>query len=508
MINLGLLAGHNIWQSIVVLLLVAFIFKIFKKTSAEDKSWSWTVTLFMLALMPLVTFLPGEGIKTSYLTINSKIENLKPTPIMKNPQIEKQAIINHIEKETTHKKKGFLWVFYLWLSGVGVSLILLCCAAYNASRLRHAATSFKSNGYNAPKGWPQNVDLGVSDVIGGPIVVGVFKPMVLVPRKFMLDIEPRVLNPLLFHELAHVKRNDNAFYVMERGILCLYWWNPVMHFTAHKISIEREKACDDRAALLCGDPLLYAKSLLSGAKQWINKNENILAMSIFEKESTLSIRIKRLIANETLLPNLKTSLKNISMLLAAIITVGLLTPRLSVAKEDASKSVAYKLLKAEINKPLTKKEEVAIRAEIKQEIAANKLDIKALQKQVREELNNAPEVDIEAILLDVKKVMAEMVGIDVDVIRAEITKEFFIDNPYLGKEEILENIEKIIASLPPLYKDEMYKAVMASVEKEAVIDKDEIYKEVMKSLSKMPPLDSAKIATKVIKNINKKRAKF
>lgn len=44
--SLSMLAGHNIWQSVAIFLIVGVIFKTIKANSAEERSWSWTATLF------------------------------------------------------------------------------------------------------------------------------------------------------------------------------------------------------------------------------------------------------------------------------------------------------------------------------------------------------------------------------------------------------------------------------------------------------------------------------
>ena len=46
-----------------------------------------------------------------------------------------------------------------------------------------------------------------------------------------------------------------------------------MHFIVTRISEERELACDDRAIKSCGDQLIYAKSLLKGARQLVGEKK-------------------------------------------------------------------------------------------------------------------------------------------------------------------------------------------------------------------------------------------
>ena len=335
--DISLLAGHNIWQSIIISAVVFIILKVIKDTSAEEKSWSWTATLFALALLPMAAFLPGKGLVWQNEGPVYQLEEAKLSmaPVFASQQIsnkEKSVMVVKSNSDIMIKDTFVNALLGVWLMGTLFVLCRLIIAGYNATALRKTAYPFANN----QEAWPENVELAISDEINGPIVVGILKPLILMPRNFAYEMQPEELKPLLFHELAHIKRHDNILHLFERIILSIYWWNPVMHFIVTRISEERELACDDRAIKSCGDQLIYAKSLLKGARQLVGEKKQILGLAVLRRESALGKRIKRLTGTTSLEGfNIMRLIKNLSILSMSILLLGLITPRFAIGQVNA-----------------------------------------------------------------------------------------------------------------------------------------------------------------------------
>jgi len=331
------LAGQNIWQSLAVVILVSLLLVLFRKASAEDKSWAWTATLFSLALLPLASFLPGEGVSTTtFLADNAApAAQMAPqsadtiSPMIRDLPASEGALTGVLAMDLT----GFAFkgLLILWVLGAVISLFNLFRSAFNARRLGHTAYPFFAQGRTAPEGWPDGVEIAISDHIGSPMVVGILNPMVLVPRTFAREMTPKTLDPLLFHELAHLKRRDNPLFLLERLVMAVYWWNPLMHFICRQLNEQRELACDDRAAMACGDQTTYASSLLEGARHLTGQNQNLLALGALHRESPLGERIRRLTKGRLLTgPSLMGIGKSLGMVMALVLVLGAVTPRLMV----------------------------------------------------------------------------------------------------------------------------------------------------------------------------------
>ncbi len=342
--NFGTLMGHNIWQSVIVFAIVFAILKLVEVSSAEERSWSWSATLFALALLPMAAFLPGHGFKwerepvnVEVVPIDAKVSVVTMEKMKPMDKVKAKAKFETSDALSLPDKEELLKLFLiLWSLGTGIAFLRLGYASYNAYKLRHSAYPFAGVDGNC---WPEDVEIAVSDEIVSPIVIGIFKPLILVPREFAYDMDDDELMPLLYHELAHVNRHDNILHFVERLILAIYWWNPVMHIIAGRIAEERELACDDRAAKKCGDNLTYAKSLLKGARKLMGEKKEILGLAVLRRESVLSKRVKRMTVSSALEDlDIRRFIKNLSMVFMVIMATVLLTPRIAIGQVEFDKS--------------------------------------------------------------------------------------------------------------------------------------------------------------------------
>jgi beta-lactamase regulating signal transducer with metallopeptidase domain len=84
------------------------------------------------------------------------------------------------------------------------------------------------------------VVIGAPDV--GPHVVGLFRPIIVVPPALLAD--ETLLRAALLHELAHVRRFDVAARFIQIVAASLLWWWPVVRIVNKRLELAREAACD------------------------------------------------------------------------------------------------------------------------------------------------------------------------------------------------------------------------------------------------------------------------
>jgi beta-lactamase regulating signal transducer with metallopeptidase domain len=84
--------------------------------------------------------------------------------------------------------------------------------------------------------------LVVGDPAIGPHVVGLFRPIIVVPPALLA--ESALLCPALLHELAHVRRRDALARLVQivAGAMFFFW--PVVRLASRRLDLSREAACD------------------------------------------------------------------------------------------------------------------------------------------------------------------------------------------------------------------------------------------------------------------------
>ena len=83
-----------------------------------------------------------------------------------------------------------------------------------------------------------------SNRITAPMLVGAWRPRVVVPGDFEARYaeEDRLL--MLAHERAHLDRRDTLVNSFAAAWLCLSWFNPLMYWAQGRIRFDQELACD------------------------------------------------------------------------------------------------------------------------------------------------------------------------------------------------------------------------------------------------------------------------
>ena len=107
----------------------------------------------------------------------------------------------------------------------------------------------------------RRVTLGLVDDLGSPVTAGWWRPVVLVPASLVSGMPPHLLEALLAHELAHVRRFDYLVNLIQSAIEILLFYHPAVWWLSQRIRSEREQIADDLAASELGEPRRLALAL-------------------------------------------------------------------------------------------------------------------------------------------------------------------------------------------------------------------------------------------------------
>ena len=105
--------------------------------------------------------------------------------------------------------------------------------------------------------------IGHSHFIITPMLVGVWRPQIVVPIDFetRYSIDERVL--VLEHERAHWDRGDIVINALSAAWLCLSWFNPLTYWAFALLHLDQELACDAHVLQRSkSSPRCYAGALL------------------------------------------------------------------------------------------------------------------------------------------------------------------------------------------------------------------------------------------------------
>jgi beta-lactamase regulating signal transducer with metallopeptidase domain len=94
-----------------------------------------------------------------------------------------------------------------------------------------------------------------------PAVSGWWRPVVLLPVALLARMPADLVEALLAHELAHVRRPDYLVNLLQNAVEALLFYHPVTWWLSHRIRVEREQVADQLAAEVACSPRRLAVAL-------------------------------------------------------------------------------------------------------------------------------------------------------------------------------------------------------------------------------------------------------
>lgn len=104
----------------------------------------------------------------------------------------------------------------------------------------------------------------LSDDLASPVLVGLWRPTILLPARFAAPQAAQAATLVCRHEAAHAMRGDNLRVLLEEAALAILWFNPLLAAVRNRLSAAREEVCDTAAVagLDAGARRLYVRNLL------------------------------------------------------------------------------------------------------------------------------------------------------------------------------------------------------------------------------------------------------
>ena len=173
-----------------------------------------------------------------------------------------------------------------------------------------------------------------SSEVSSPIVLGFFKPLILVPRGLIEKMRDKELRVVLLHEMSHIFHRDQITVVLQRIFIIQNWWNPLAYILSADFSRAREEISDNHV-LLKNDKREYAECLVNLAEKTSLSLHFMVPAALVSPHIPLTERIKNILSKER---NMETKLKKSTVgaiLFASLILIGMIAGyRLTFAAVD------------------------------------------------------------------------------------------------------------------------------------------------------------------------------
>jgi GWxTD domain-containing protein len=190
------------------------------------------------------------------------------------------------------------WLAPFWIAGVSLIYLRRVTSCISVQRLRRHGVCC------VPERWQEeltrlSVQLRIAKPIlllescfaDVPMVVGHFRPLILLPVGLLAGLAPAQIEAVLLHELAHIRRHDYLVNLLQRLVEGLLFYHPATWWISRVMRAERENCCDDVVVSISGDPHEYASALAALEQNRLSNLEPAVAAT----GGNLMKRIRRLL---------------------------------------------------------------------------------------------------------------------------------------------------------------------------------------------------------------------
>ncbi len=186
-----------------------------------------------------------------------------------------QSFATGLERRVSAFEQAKQWAVRVWLIGCIVSFCLAIMRLHLFWRfVQRTAEPHRNTDSNGKieklvRRLSQRLQVGrqvrvsLLEASVGPAVYGLIRPTILLPAAIVDGRTQGELEPLVAHELIHVRRGDLWWALVQVLACCLFWFHPLVWLAQAMLRREAEHSCDEEtiAGLSC-TPAVYAKSLL------------------------------------------------------------------------------------------------------------------------------------------------------------------------------------------------------------------------------------------------------
>ena len=158
------------------------------------------------------------------------------------------------------------------------------------------------------------VRLRVVDSLDSPVTAGWWRPLVLVPAALASGMPHELLEALLAHEMAHVRRLDYLVNLGQNVIEILLFYHPAVWWISGRVRAEREQIADDLAARHTGAPRTLARALSELERMQFSSAH----LAVGANGGDLLTRVKRLVRPDTQAFNWKAALPVLGLAAACL----------------------------------------------------------------------------------------------------------------------------------------------------------------------------------------------
>ena len=290
---------YALGQGLLVFSALWLVLKLVPTTSANIRYHLSLSALTILLTWFVATLLQQyRAVAEVYVQMNSASDaGIKAVVLQSFANLSEAGIMYFV---LTFLKAAFPWMSGLYIAGLAVMLVRLFLGTKQLLFLKRAGLTNPGAALDQLLvtlkeriKWSGSVQLFISVQAKVPMVIGFFKPVILLPAAALAQLNAEQLETILLHELAHIKRRDYLINMLQTIVETVLFFNPFVWLISRVCRREREHCCDDIVLSHTQEPISYATALAALVSP--DSNYSTLVVAATNEPTYLFNRIKRIV---------------------------------------------------------------------------------------------------------------------------------------------------------------------------------------------------------------------
>jgi TonB family protein len=243
---------NHLWQSTLFAMAIALLIPFVRNNGAHVRYWLW----WGASVKFLVPFAWLSALGASLYESSAPIFELS----------EFTATVGRVIEPVAAPLPAGLTLALLGAWALGVVAVL----AYWLKRAL-AIRAAVSSADDCADAWAAHAGLAVkqADTVLEPGIVGIVRPVLLVPRSIAARLTLAQLRAVVAHEVSHWRRRDNLTAALHMVVEAAFWFHPLVWWIGARLIEERERACDEAVINAGHDPRTYADGVLNVCELYV-----------------------------------------------------------------------------------------------------------------------------------------------------------------------------------------------------------------------------------------------
>jgi len=490
---------HSLWQGTAIGLIAFLILKIRKTAPAQLRYLIGVLSLGAILVASITTFVfeykPITGIPGSTVDPDTIVRLGNIFRISSG--VSNGSSYMHFIQQTTLSL--FPWMISIWLFGVILLSLRLAGGLILVERLRTrnvsllpAALENRLMALAVRSGITRLLQVLQSGEVKVPTVIGVFRPVILIPAGMISLMPIEQLESIFVHEIAHIRRFDFLINILQSLLEALFFYHPVVWILSAGLRQEREKCCDDFAVSIGGNLSIYAKALMGLSE--IQSGQPLPSVALTGNKNRIILRVERLINSKKMKTNASEKIfAGILILVSAIILTLSTGAKMSPQKNLSGSSTESN------QQDFNNKQDELVSEESELSLNTVLHAVPSLPVSVADhalpELPVAPDTCSTSLKMDVKDNIVTRDFVNKEgkettiryVIRKGEVEQLFVNGEEIPESEFPEYQKEIDRTMKDL--NEMDRDLREAREEIRNIDWDEIHKEVQAGVEEIKHLE-------------------